>query len=176
MQVRTDYRFSLLTLSFSCSVVSFHIASPSVTPCHSVTPLSFFWFLPSPSLSLPRHCCHGISRCFITSADRQTLVHHHNYKQNEELLHRPSVRSENKPFLLQYLSNCVCCTKYEKSKQMRYLVFFFFKQLVLDLHAGQFLLMLGYFIQAPCVFPSQMSLSENIVGNILDCPASQNVY
>lgn len=31
-QVRTDYRFSLLTLSFSCSVLSFHIASPSVTP------------------------------------------------------------------------------------------------------------------------------------------------
>lgn len=40
-QVRTDYRFSLLTLSLSCSVPSFHIASPSVTP---VTSLLLFFF------------------------------------------------------------------------------------------------------------------------------------
>lgn len=35
-QVRTDSRFSLPTLFFSRSVVSFHIASPSVTPVTSL--------------------------------------------------------------------------------------------------------------------------------------------
>lgn len=43
-QVRTDYRFSLLTLSFSCSVLSFHIASPSVTPLSLL--YFIFWFPP----------------------------------------------------------------------------------------------------------------------------------
>lgn len=44
-QVRTDYSFSLLTLSLSCSVHFSHIASPSVTPLslHLVLLLFFFF-------------------------------------------------------------------------------------------------------------------------------------
>lgn len=45
-QVRTDYRFSLLTHSFSCSVLSSHIASPSVTPPSPSFLFFFIWFLP----------------------------------------------------------------------------------------------------------------------------------
>lgn len=67
-QVRTDYRFSLLTLSFSCSVLSFHIASPSVTPLSLHFTFVFWVFLVS-----------SIAVSFITVSLlswQLTLLHH----------------------------------------------------------------------------------------------------
>lgn len=67
-QVRTDYRFSLLTHSFSCSVLSSHIASPSVTP--PVTFISFFLYLVS-SIDVFCHHCVNVSE----TSYHLTLLH-----------------------------------------------------------------------------------------------------